>query len=315
MPRYRYRGAPTSRRRGAFNNVGAEMLTDYHLHLRPDEDQSDPFEHWFTSDNVDRYREAAAEAGVGEIGCSEHIYRFSQALDLWRHPFWESYGADDLDAYCEFVKSTPLKLGIECDYVPGAEDRTANLLEARPFDYVVGSVHFVGEKAVDMEPFTVWDGETDADRIWERYFEMLGEAASSGLFDILAHPDLVKVWGRGRPGPMRDPRFYYEPAIEAILDSGVAVEISTAGIRKPVGEIYPAPAFAAACAEAGATFALSSDAHRPGQVGFAYDQALELLDSIGVSEIATFSGRQRDSVEIEDRDRAQVSDFASLSGS
>ena len=63
----------------------------------------------------------------------------------------------------------------------------------------------------------------------------------SGLFDILAHPDLVKVWGRGRPLPERDPRFYYEPAVEAIGEAGVAVEVSTAGLRKPVGELYPAP--------------------------------------------------------------------------
>jgi histidinol-phosphatase (PHP family) len=283
------------------------MLTDYHVHLRPDEHDGDPFEDHFTEANVDRYTLAAAKAGVADIGVSEHIYRFSQALELWHHPFWEEFADDDLDAYCEFVAASPLKLGIECDYVPGAEDRTAELLGKRPFDYVIGSVHFVGDKAVDMEPFTVWDGEHDADEIWERYFQMLAEAARSGLFDILAHPDLVKVWGEGRPGPMRDPRFYYEPAIEAILESGVAVEISTAGIRKPVGEIYPAPSFAGELADAGAVFALSSDAHIPEQIGFAYDQAINLMDDLGITKIATFEGRQRELVPIEEADREHVS--------
>jgi histidinol-phosphatase (PHP family) len=122
---------------------------------------------------------------------------------------------------------------------------------------------------------------------------MLAEAARSGLFDILAHPDLVKVWGKGRPLPEGDPRFFYEPAVEAIAESGIAVEISTAGLRKPVDEIYPAPALAAMCAETGAPFALSSDAHVPEQVGFRYDAALELLDDLGVSEIATFERRER----------------------
>ena len=121
------------------------MLTDYHLHLRPDEGDTPP-ERYFTAENVERYLAAAAAAGIAELGVSEHVYRFHQALELWRHPLWEEQAGDDLDAYCEFVRATPLRLGIECDFVPGAEDRTASLLEAREFDYVVGSVHFVGER-------------------------------------------------------------------------------------------------------------------------------------------------------------------------
>jgi histidinol-phosphatase (PHP family) len=268
------------------------VLTDYHLHLRPDEPDTPP-ERYFTAENVERYREAAASAEVEELGVSEHIYRFTQALELWRHPFWQEQARDDLDAYCEFVRGAGLKLGVECDFVPGAEDRTANLLEAREFDYVVGSVHFVGEAAVDHEGWDVWEGRGDADEVWWRYFEALAQCARSGLFDILAHPDLVKVWGRARPLPERDPRHFYEPAVEAIAESGIAVELSTAGLRKPVGELYPSPAFATMCVEAGVPFALSSDAHLPKQVGFAYERALEFLDGIGVGEIAVFERRAR----------------------
>jgi histidinol-phosphatase (PHP family) len=268
------------------------MLTDYHLHLRPDEPDTPP-QAYFTDENVERYREAAAAAGIEELGVSEHVYRFSQALELWRHPFWQEQALDDLDAYCEFVRGAGLRLGVECDFVPGAEERTASLLEARGFDYVVGSVHFVGERAVDHEGWDAWQGDGDADEVWRRYFEALAACARSGLFDILAHPDLVKVWGRGRPLPRRDPRHYYEPAVEAIAASGIAVEISTAGLRKPVGELYPAPAFARMCAEAGAPFALSSDAHLPEQVGFGYDRALDLLAELGVGEIAVFERRER----------------------
>ncbi len=193
------------------------------------------------------------------------------------------------------MRGTPLKLGIECDFVPGAEERTAALLAAREFDYVVGSVHFVGEgdAAVDHEGWDVWEGDGDPDEIWRRYFEALAGCARSGLFDILAHPDLVKVWGSARPLPSRDLRHFYEPAVEAIAESGIAVEISTAGLRKPVGELYPARAFAEMCVEAGAPFALSSDAHLPEQVGFAYDRAIEFLDSLGVGEICVFERRRR----------------------
>jgi len=279
------------------------VLTDYHLHLRPDEPDTPP-ERFFTDENVDRYRAMAEEAGVAELGVSEHVYRFSQALDLWRHPFWEEQARDDLDAYCEFVRSTSLRLGIECDFVAGREDRTANLLDARDFDYVVGSVHFIRGGAVDHEGWDVWDGEGDPDAVWRRYFETLAEAARSGLFDVLAHPDLVKVWGRARPGPARDPRFYYEPAVEAIAETGIAVEVSTAGLRKPVGEIYPDPAFADMCVDAGAVFTLSSDAHVPEQVGYGYERALEFLDRLGIRQICVFEGRRRRLVAVGEDDAA-----------
>jgi histidinol-phosphatase (PHP family) len=278
---------------GSPPNTLAEVLTDYHVHLREDTDKRPPEEEAFTEANVGRYLEAAAEAGVSELGCSEHVYRFTDALDLWRHPFWEGQARDDLDAYCEFVRETPLRLGIEADFVPGAEDRIANLLEAHDFDYVLGSVHFIGEVAVDHDGFDAWERTGDSEKVWSRYFEMVSGAARSGLYDILSHPDLVKVWGRARPVPDRDPRFYYEPLVEAVAESGIAVEVSTAGMRKPVGEIYPAPALAEMLVDAGAVFALSSDAHVPGDVGHAYEQAVETMRAWGIDRIATFERRRR----------------------
>jgi histidinol-phosphatase (PHP family) len=269
------------------------VLTDYHLHLRPD-DRDASADDYYTEANFERYRAAAGERGIAELGVSEHVYRFRQVLELWQHPFWVSYAKDDLDSYCAFVREhTDLRLGIEADFVPGAEDRTANLLQARDFDYVIGSVHFVREGAVDMDDYSVWDSGRSVEQIWQRYFETIGEAARSGLFDVLAHPDLVKVWGRGRPLPEGDLRRYYEPAVEGIADSGIAVEVSTAGLRKPVGEIYPAPDFLRMCLDAGAPVALSSDAHRPEQVGADYERALELLDSMGVRELCVFERRAR----------------------
>jgi histidinol-phosphatase (PHP family) len=271
------------------------VLTDYHLHLRPDEDET-TFESYFTSANVERYREAASAAGIEELGVSEHVYRFRQALDLWSHPLWLENAKDDLDEYCEFVRSTDLRLGVECDFIPGAEARTEELLGSRDFDYVVGSVHFVGDgdAAVDHDGFDVWEGGTDPEEVWARYFDHFNRCARSGLFDILAHPDLVKVWGRDRrPLPEGDLRRFYEPAVEAIVEGGSAVELSTAGLRKPVGELYPAPAFAELVVEAGVPFALSSDAHLPEQVGFGYEQGIAFLDDLGVEEIAVFEGRRR----------------------
>src|SRR6201991_2703462 len=271
------------------------MLTDYHLHLRPDEDDT-TFERYFTAANAERYRAAADAAGIEELGGAEHVYRFRQSLDLWTHPLWVENAKDDLDEYCEFVRSTSLRLGVECDYVPGAEERTEAMLAARDFDFVVGSVHFIGDgdAAVDHDGFDVWDQpDASAEEIWTRYFEHFDRCARSGLFDILAHPDLVKVWGKGRPQPEGDLRRFYEPAVEAILAGGSAGELSPAGLRKPGGELYPARAFAELLVEAGGPFALSSDAHLPEQVGFGYDTATAFLDELGVEEIAVFEKRQR----------------------
>jgi histidinol-phosphatase (PHP family) len=269
------------------------MLTDYHLHLRVDEIGATPAD-YFTAANAERYRELATARGIAELGVSEHIYRFTQALDIWQHPFWREYAHDDIDEYCEFVREhTDLRLGIEADFIPGAEDRIANLLDACDFDYVVGSVHFLRDHALDMNDYSVWGSGRSAKDIWRAYFLALGEAARSGMFDILAHPDLVKVWGSQRPLPEGDLRRYYELALDGIAESGVAIEVSTAGLRKHVQEIYPAPAFLEMCVEAGAPVALSSDAHRPEDVGADYERALELLDRVGVSELCVFDRRER----------------------
>lgn len=268
------------------------MLTDYHLHLRPD-DTGSAADH-FTERNVGAYLEAAERVGIAELGVSEHVYRFTEALEYWRSPYWETQAHDDLDAYCEFVRTTPLKLGIEADFVPGAEDRIASLLEAREFDYVLGSVHFLGQDgAVDDVRYDVWERISDPDELWRTYLEWVAAAARSGLFDILSHPDLVKLWGDARPLPRRDPRAYYEPVVEAVAESGIAVEVSTAGLRKPVGEIYPAPEYLRMCAEAGLSFALSSDAHEAGHVAYAYADTVELMRECGVDQIVVFEGRQR----------------------
>jgi histidinol-phosphatase (PHP family) len=269
------------------------VLTDYHVHLRPDELDATA-EAYFTAANAERYRDAATAAGITELGVAEHIHRFSQSLAVWDHPFWQLNAHDDIDAYCQFVREeTDLRLGLEVDFVPGREDRTQNLIERCDLDYVVGSVHFLGDLAIDHQGYDIWDTGRSAEEVWRRYFETLAEAARSGLFDILAHPDLVKIWGDPRQVPAGDLRRYYEPALEAIAESAIAVELSTAGIRKPVGEVYPSRPFLEVCLEGGVPVALSSDAHVPEHVGFAYDRALELLDSLGVSELATFEHRRR----------------------
>jgi histidinol-phosphatase (PHP family) len=269
------------------------VLTDYHVHLRPDEDDTTAAG-YFTEANAARYRETATERGIEELGVAEHVYRFTQALDVWTHPFWRHWAHDDIDDYREFVREhTDLKLGIEADFVPGREDRMANLLDGREWDYVVGSVHFLGDQALDIRgEYDIWRSNSP-EKVWSRYFETLGEAARTGMYDVLAHPDLVKVWGQGSPQPEGDPRRYYERALDGIVEGDVAIEVSTAGLRKPVGELYPSRAFLEMCLDAGRPVSLSSDAHLPEQLGHEYERAVEWLQEAGVQELAVFERRER----------------------
>ena len=79
-------------------------MTDYHTHLRPDVGDTPP-ERYFTAANVHAYLEVAAGRGVTELGFSEHVYRFREALEVWRHPFWEECAQDELEEYVTFVES------------------------------------------------------------------------------------------------------------------------------------------------------------------------------------------------------------------
>jgi histidinol-phosphatase (PHP family) len=270
------------------------VLTDYHVHLRSDDVDETPAERYLTPENAERYREAASERGIEELGVAEHVYRFTAALEVWQHELWRHSARDDLDDYCAFVREqTDLKLGIEADFIPGREDRMAELLDGRDFDYVVGSIHFVGDGALDYELYDIWSATSSPEKVWRTYFEWLGQAAASGMFDILAHPDLVKYWGRLRPWPERDLRYFYDVAMEGIAESGIAVEVSTAGLRKPVGELYPSRDFLEMVLDAGNPIALSSDAHAPEDLGRDYNRALELLSDLGVTELAVFDRRER----------------------
>jgi histidinol-phosphatase (PHP family) len=271
-------------------------LTDYHTHLRPDEPGSDSRE-YFTERNVARYVERAHDVGVTDLGFSEHVYRFREALEVWRHPFWIEQAVGSLDEYVEFLLEMraagyPVKVGLELDYVPGREEELAALLEDRPFDYVIGSVHFIADRAVDHEGYDAWR-RSEPDEVWREYFETLAAAAASGLFDVLAHPDLVKVWGAGRPAPPAPLATYYQLAMPAIEAADLAVEVSTAGLRKPVREIYPAPELLELCIAAGKPVTLSSDAHVPEHLGYRYEDAVALLRGEGVERLAVFEGRRR----------------------
>jgi histidinol-phosphatase (PHP family) len=277
------------------------VLTDYHMHLQPDGTgaRAAAAHAWeadgghLSSGWIGRYAERARARAVSEIAITEHVYRFAQARDWNEDPWWREEATEDVDAYCAAVLAArdaglPVLLGIEMDWLAGRRDEIAAFLDARPFDVVLGSVHWVGALAIDNPGAADWGGRP-ADEVWRAYLAELVAAAESGLFDVLSHPDLPKVFGARMPRALAPA---LDEAVGAIAATGVAIECSSAGLRKPVGELYPAPGLLARFREAGAPATLSSDAHQPGDVARDYATAVAALRGAGYETITRFSRRE-----------------------
>jgi histidinol-phosphatase (PHP family) len=268
------------------------VIVDYHMHLR-DRSGGEPNRH-FTLDRVEEYVRQARAAGVEEIGFTEHVYGFRQTEALWEIQWMRERSVDDLDEYVgavEEAKATglPVKLGLEVDYFPGIEPQLAELLEPYPWDYLLGSIHFVDGFAVDQEPGLVH--RLPLTEAWRRYFVWLRNAARSGLFDSLSHPDLVKFFGL-RAADEQTHYLHVETA-DAIEAAGVCVEVSAAGLHKPVGELYPDRDLLAACHERGVPITLASDAHQPEHVGRDVDRAAAFAGEVGYETVTVFERRER----------------------
>jgi histidinol-phosphatase (PHP family) len=267
------------------------VIVDYHMHLRgPANGREGPIE--LTLEAVERFVEHAAARGVDEIAFTEHMYYFRQAEPFLGHPYHRSRVAHDLDDYCETVveakrRGLPVKLALEVEWLPGRHEQLADVLGDYPWDFLLGSVHLVDGEAVDMEP-GLWE-RLPVEEVWRRYFAELAGLARSGLADVLAHPDLVKIFGR-KPSweAVED---CHEAAATAIGEAGVAVEVSTAGLRKPVGEVYPDADFLARCRERGVGATLASDAHVAGDVARDFDAGLRQLRAAGYETVTVFEGR------------------------
>jgi histidinol-phosphatase (PHP family) len=246
-----------------------------------------------TAAAVERYAERAAQAGVDEIGFSEHVYYFAETRPLWTRPYQLERCRFGLETYCEAVlegrrRGWPVRLALEVDYVPGRVDELAETVAPYPWDYLLGSVHWIDGLAVDSEP-GLWE-ERSVEEVWRAYFGTLAEAAGSGFCDVLAHPDLAKIRGLRPDAALVDD--LHERAADAIAAAGGAVEISTAGLRKPVGELYPDESLLVACRRRGVPITLASDAHLADDVGRDLDLAVGLARRAGYETVTVFEERR-----------------------
>jgi histidinol-phosphatase (PHP family) len=231
---------------------------------------------------------AAVRADLHGIIFTEHL-PLPGSLDPHRGV---SMRPEDLSVYVETLHrlriQTPqlrLVIGGESDWLNHDPDWTARSVRAARLagvEVVLGSVHMLDGWAFDNpEDLIAWETR-EVEEVWGQYFTQWIAAVRSGLFDVMSHADLVKKFGLYP----RDRRLYYAEAAQAAGEAGVLCEVSTAGLRYPAGELYPAPCFIELLRDAGVEFTLSTDAHSTRQIDYGLDQAAATLLSLGIERVA-----------------------------
>lgn len=237
------------------------------------------------------YAAHASARGLTEIGFSDHSPMRQDNFDEWRMRL------DQLDEYVEKVAQArrdhpalTIKLALEVDYLPGHEAWIRELAARHPWDYLIGSVHYVSDSWDIDNPkkLSQWR-ERDSFEVWSLYFERLTMAAESGLFEIIGHADLAKKFCFY---PQQDCTPLFRRFLQAAKQSSSAIELNTAGLRKDCREIYPSQAILALARELGVPITFGSDAHAPGEVGADFDQAVALARSVGYTHCLRFTQRR-----------------------
>ena len=265
--------------------MSARNLIDYHVHSK-----------WcgHATGEVHEYVEAAIALGLAEIGLSEHlpipvpttskVNLTDEELEIW---------VGQVDRARERYRSEiVVRLGGECDFIPGQEQRIERLLARYPFDYVIGSVHFLGQWGFDNPEEIEGYQRREILAAYREYFATATAAIRSGFFDILGHADLIKKFGFR---PQQDISDLLAALGDDLGTAGMCLEVNTAGLDKPVKEIYPSQALLSELARKRVPVTLGSDAHAPGEVGRYFERAEALLKRCGFTELATFERRQRSS--------------------
>lgn len=289
-------------------------MSDYHLHLHPHE----PAEGWpppgeYPDGHIESYVEAAAGRGVTELGFTEHLYRCVEAEavlggfwerepDRWLADYSEAFVVKDrnlsLDRYVDAVlaaqgRGLPVLLGLEVDFFPETIDDVMEFLAPYPWDFLIGSVHWVGGWAIDSSGAAREFARRGVETAWEQYFDLETRLAASGAVDVLAHVDVCKKFGHR---PAEEPLHLYERVVQAAAASGTAVEVSSQGLARPSAEVYPAPAFLRMFHEAGVPITLASDAHAAAEAGWGHDEVVAAARAAGYAQMLRFRARRRELV-------------------
>jgi histidinol-phosphatase (PHP family) len=261
------------------------VIADYHMHT--------PLCRHATG-MPEEYARRALEAGVEEIGFSDHTPMPPPYDPEWRMT------SEEYPRYLEMVETCrrafpglSIKLGLEADYHPGTEDFVRGVIARHPLDYVIGSVHFIGDWGFDNAANAARFEERDLFAVYEDYYLLVEGLARTRMFDILGHPDVIKKFGHR---PARDTEALERRALEAVAEAGMALDVNTSGLRRPAKEIYPSLRMLKAARSMGVGITFGSDAHEPGRVGDAFAEAVALARAAGYGEFRRYAGRRFETV-------------------
>jgi histidinol-phosphatase (PHP family) len=272
-------------------------MIDYHMHL-----EQGPL----SLDWLEKFWIQGQSCGLTEIGITEHAHQFKEFLPVYEHLLEDPRQDPEvrkwlgrhfkysMAEYLELLEAgrktgIPLKFGLEADYFPITEERIGNLLGQYDFDFVLGSVHFIDYWSFDFDLQVGWP-QRDIDEVYTRYLSLMQQLVHSRLFDVLAHLDVIKVFGHRAQQSLGTE---WRSLLHSIAQADVAIEVSTAGFRKPVGEIYPAEPLLREAARLDIPITIASDAHTPGDVGHRWPEAIAYARTAGYEHYCSFKGRKR----------------------
>lgn len=237
------------------------------------------------------YAAHAIKRGVAEIGFSDHSPMGQDGFDTWRMLLSElpQYLAMAEEAQKKFP-NFPIRIAMEVDFIPGQEEWIKELSQHYPWDYLIGSVHYLDDQwdIDNPEKKALW-AKADVNEVWKRYFERLTQAAASGLFNIIGHCDLPKKFNFR---PTCDCSEHYRAFLQAAAKTGTAIEINTAGWDKECKEAYPSLEILRMAHEEGVLLTFGSDSHAPNQVGKHFEKALRLAHDAGYTQTVRWCKRQ-----------------------
>lgn len=245
------------------------------------------------SGEMEEYVQAALNAGLQEMGFSDHIpvayfdgELKNYSMDVEQLPGYVA----EIDRLRKAYSDITILRGMEVDFLPGTEKKMMDIIKGYKWDYLIGGVHFMDKWGFDNPAEIAEYANWDMSELYDRYYYLVGLAARSGYFNIIAHADLIKKFNFRPQGSLTP---YYEQTVRILRDTGVATEINTAGWRVPAEEVYPNPELLEMCLHYKVPVTLGSDAHKPDLVANRFTQAVALLRDIGFTQVATFRQGQR----------------------